>query len=132
MEMKPLILIFFLILQSLIYAQQKANIPEIFTITEVMPEYPGGSAAMMKFIMHSISIPEQSNAKGCLKFNLKFIVYEDGSIHNPTFLIPTGFKEDLDREILRVIANMPRWKPAKMKGKAVKCYYSLPLRITIE
>jgi len=129
---KRLIVILLLITCGAILAQQKVDKVEIYTITEEVPEYPGGSSAMMKFFMENLSLSSKGSKAGCVTLHLKFIVYEDGSLHDVAFLIPTEEREGLNTEVQRVIRLMPRWKPGKMNGKVVKCYYSLPLRLLLE
>ncbi len=100
---------------------------EVFTITEVAPEFPGGITEMMKFIQTNISYPSvcrDGNIGG--KVFLKFIVNEEGFVNNVEVLKSSG-NGFLDGEAVRIVKAMPVWKPGMMTGKAVKCYFNLPL-----
>ena len=56
---------------------------------------------------------------------VSFIVETDGTISNAN--VQNGVSEDLDKEALRVIKNMPKWKPGMQSGKAVRVKYTIPI-----
>ena len=100
---------------------------EIYTITEMQAEFPGGVSEMFKFIQNNIKYPEFAR-KSLLggKTFLKFVVNEDGIISNVEIIKGTG-NDEMDEEAVRVVKLMPRWKPANMTGRDVKCYFNLPI-----
>jgi TonB family protein len=107
------------------------NEPEIFTIVETPAEFPGGTQEMIKFLGKNMIYPEK--AKRLLiggKVFLKFVVFEDGSIHNTEVIKGSGL-DDLDDEAVRVVRMMPTWKAAEMTGKKVKCYFNLPVNFNM-
>lgn len=59
-----------------------------------------------------------------------FIVNEDGSLSN--IKIARSISEKFDEEAIRLIKNMPNWKPGKQNGKAVKVSYSLPIIFNLD
>ncbi|MDI1353967.1 MAG: TonB family protein [bacterium] len=107
--------------------------PEIFTIVEEQAEFPGGTTAMMKYIQSNIQYPSMAREAGISgKCFLKFVVNETGSISNVEILKGVPGCPDCDKEAIRVIKSMPGWKPAKMTGRAVKCYFNLPINFKIQ
>jgi len=95
-----------------------------------MPEYPGGMAALNKFVSQHVNYPyaaREENIQG--KVLVKFVVDEQGAITDAK--IVKGIGGGCDKEALRVINAMPRWKPGKVKGRAVKVYYMLPIAFTL-
>ena len=102
--------------------------PEVFTVVEQMPDFPGGPAEMMKFIQKNIHYPEiekENNISG--KCFVKFVVEQDGSISNVEILkgVPGG--PNCDKEAVRVVKSMPKWSAGKQNGRAVRVYYNLPI-----
>ena len=100
---------------------------EIYTIVETQAEFPGGLKEMYKFIQTNLKYPEVARklSLGGKAF-LKFVVNEDGNISNVEIIKGTG-NDEMDEEAIRVVKLMPKWKPASMTGKEVKCYFNLPL-----
>ena len=107
--------------------------PEIFTIVEENAEFPGGLAAMMKYIQQNVQYPAMAREAGISgKCFLKFVVNETGDISNVEVLKGVPGCPDCDKEAIRVVKSMPKWKPAKMTGRAVKCYFNLPFSFKIQ
>ncbi|MCW3078039.1 MAG: Protein TonB [Bacteroidetes bacterium] len=107
--------------------------PEIFTIVEEQAEFPGGIAAMQKYMRDNTQYPTMAREAGISgKCFLKFVVNEDGSISNVEILKGVPGCADCDREAIRVVKSMPKWKPAKMTGRSVKCYFNLPFNFKIQ
>ncbi len=99
---------------------------EIFVAVEQQAEFPGGQAALMKWLSQNVRYPEtaqQNDVQG--RVIVKFVVEKDGSIGTATIL--KGVDKDLDREALRVVKKMPRWQPGKNNGVAVRSYFNLPV-----
>ena len=107
--------------------------PEIFTIVEENAEFPGGLAEMAKFIQKNLQYPAMAREAGISgKCFLKFVVNENGDISNVEVLKGVSGCGDCDREAIRVVKSMPKWKAAKMTGRAVKCYFNLPISFKIQ
>jgi periplasmic protein TonB len=107
--------------------------PEIFTIVEEQAEFPGGIPAMMKYIQKNVQYPAMAREAGISgKCFLKFVVNETGDISNVEILKGVPGCPDCDKEAIRVVKSMPKWKPAKMTGRAVKCYFNLPFSFKIQ
>lgn len=104
---------------------------EIFVAVEQQAEFPGGMAALMKWLSKNIRYPEaaqQNDIQG--KVIVKFVVEKDGSIGAATIL--KGVDKDLDREALRVVKKMPKWQPGKNNGVAVRSYFNLPVTFKLQ
>jgi len=104
--------------------------PEIFTIVEEQAEFPGGIGALGKYLQNKITpnYPQMAKEAGISgKCFLKFVVNEDGSISNVEVLKGVPGCPDCDRLAVNTVRNMPSWKPAKMTGRSVKCYFNLPI-----
>ncbi len=90
------------------------------------PTYPGGEAALYKYIAENIHYPEQAKADGVEgKVYVRFIVTEDGSVVNA--YVARGVGGECDEEALRVIKAMPKWIPATYEGKHVAVEYVVPI-----
>lgn len=99
---------------------------EIFTSVEQFPEFPGGQAKMYEYLQKNIRYPNQAredNIQG--KVVLKFVVDKDGSITNIQVVRPLG--GGCDKEAVRVVSGMPKWKAGKQNGQPVKVYFTLPV-----
>ncbi len=104
---------------------------EIFTIVEQMPEYPGGNEQLINYLATNINYPQQAKDKGIQgRVFINFIVKKDGSIDS--IKVIKGIGEDCDKEAVRVISNMPNWKPGMQRGKAINVSYNIPIKFTLD
>lgn len=104
---------------------------EVFVAVEQQAEFPGGQAALMKWLSTNIRYPEaaqQNEIQG--RVVVKFIVEKDGSVSHAE--IVRGVDKDLDREALRVVQRMPKWQPGKNNGVAVRSYFNLPVTFKLQ
>ena len=102
----------------------------VYSYVDEPAEFPGGSSALMKYLGENYYVPEVLIELGMsLKLRMKFVVLEDGSLSDVTVYKGMGECPECDREAIRVFKNMPKWKPAKLKGRIVKSQYSLPINI---
>ncbi|MEI8135950.1 MAG: TonB family protein [Bacteroidota bacterium] len=107
--------------------------PEIFTIVEEQAEFPGGIAELGKYIQKNLQYPSMAREAGISgKCFLKFVVNESGEISNVEVLKGVPGCSDCDKEAVRVVKSMPKWKAAKMTGRSVKCYFNLPISFKIQ
>ena len=99
---------------------------DVFNVVEHMPEFPGGMGEMMKYLSMNVRYPEAAHKAGTQgRVMVSFIVETDGTISNAH--VQKGVSEELDQEALRVIKNMPKWKPGMQSGKAVRVKYTIPI-----
>jgi protein TonB len=104
---------------------------EIFTIVEEMPSFPGGDAALMKYLGSNIKYPAIAKDAGIQgTVYVTFVVDEKGEVKDAKVLRSIG--GGCDEEAIRVVKSMPKWKPGKQRGKSVKVQYNLPIRFTLK
>lgn len=104
---------------------------EAVTFAEVMPEYPGGMAAMLAFIRDNLHYPAMAREDGIEgKVVVSFIVNAAGEIEGAKVVRSIG--GGCDKEALRVVNAMPKWKPGKQNGHFVKVYYTLPVSFKLQ
>lgn len=99
---------------------------QIFQVVEEMPEFPGGMGECLKFLSKNIHYPTISAENGVQgRVVIQFVVNRDGSIVDPE--VARGVDPYLDKEALRVVQSMPKWKPGKQRGKPVRVKYTVPV-----
>lgn len=106
--------------------KQEEVTEEIFVVVEEQPEFPGGNTAMMKFLGDNIKYPviaQENGIQGRVITN--FVVERDGSITDVQ--VVRGVDPSLDKEAVRVIKSMPKWKPGKQRGSTVRVRFTLPV-----
>jgi protein TonB len=98
---------------------------------EVMPQFPGGDQAMMKFVSENVQYPEEAKEKEISgRVMVGFIVEKDGSISDVK--VVKGIGGGCDEEAVRVVKAMPKWKPGKEKGKPVRVSYMMPFTFKLQ
>lgn len=109
-------------------AQQKNG---VYTLLEDQPAFPGGANAFMKYISQNIKYPKtdmENNVQG--RVVAQFVVERDGSLTEiKAVRAPSKAMGD---EAIRVLKRSPKWKPGKVKGKAVRAMYTVPVTFTLE
>jgi len=104
---------------------------QIFSHVEVMPKYPGGEAALLKFLADNIAYPKEAAEKGIQgRIVVRFVVTPDGSIEDVEVI--QSVDPLCDNEAVRVVKAMPKWTPGKQGGKSVYVYYTLPVVFRLE
>jgi len=107
-------------------APEPAPEPEVVESPEVMPEFPGGMAALIRFLGKNLQVPEDALEAGQkVRVPVKFVVNKDGVLSDVAFLTQTD--DVFKKEIRRVMAKMPRWKPGLQHGRTVAVYYTIPV-----
>ena len=105
--------------------------PQVFFIVEDMPEFPGGELALRKYIAENVRYPEmakENDIQGTVY--VRFVVDTDGSVKNVEVI--RGVDQLLDKEAIRVVQSLPKWKPGKQRGKAVRVSYQLPVYFRLQ
>lgn len=104
---------------------------EVFVIVEDMPEFPGGELALRQWISTNVKYPVIASENGVQgKVFVTFVVDRDGSVSNAR--IARGVDPSLDQEALRVVNNLPKWKPGKQRGKPVRVSYTVPINFQLQ
>ena len=98
---------------------------------EIMPEFPGGETALLRWIAEHVNYPAvaaENGVEGLVACS--FVINTDGSISNVEVL--RSKDPLLDKEAIRVLKTMPNWKPGMQQGKAVRVKYSVPVRFRLQ
>ena len=99
---------------------------KVFDVVEEMPSFPGGSAALMSYLSSNTKYPVVAQENGVQgRVIVSFVVERDGSISDVK--VARSVDPSLDREAQRVVKSMPKWKPGKQNGSAVRVKYTVPV-----
>ena len=105
--------------------------PEIFTVVEQMPQFPGGDDALRKYLSSHINYPPmaaENNVQG--KVILQFVVEKDGKVGEVK--LARSVDKDLDKEAIRVVKSLPKFTPGRQNGQAVRVWYTLPVTFKLQ
>ena len=103
----------------------------VYIMVDEMPEFPGGDAALFKWLYETIKYPAEAKDKGIQgKIILRFIVTSEGNVEDVS--VVRGVDPLLDNEAVRVMRLCPKWIPGKMNGKPVNIYYSVPISFALK
>ena len=99
---------------------------KVFDVVEEMPSFPGGQGALMSYLASNIKYPVVAQENGVQgRVIVSFVVERDGSISDVK--VARSVDPSLDREAQRVVKSMPKWKPGKQNGSAVRVKYTVPV-----
>ena len=102
----------------------------ILKTVEQLPEFPGGIVQFMKWLTRNLRYPPTAQSQRIQgKVVISFIINKDGSIASPT--IVQSADPLLDREALRVVKMMPRWKPGLQNGKTCRTMFAIPVNFQL-
>ncbi len=102
----------------------------IFTVVEESASFPGGMQELYKYVGSNLVYPQQARETGTQgKVFITFVVEKDGSLTDVKVLRDIG--SGCGEEAVRVVKSMPKWKPAKQRGKAVRMQFNLPISFTL-
>jgi protein TonB len=111
--------------------EESAEEAQIFMVVESMPEYPGGEAALYKYLAENIKYPQMAKESGIQgRVFVTFVVERNGSVTDVRVL--RGIGGGCDEEAIRVVQSMPNWTPGKQRGKSVRVQYNLPVKFTLQ
>ena len=103
----------------------------IFEVVEQMPDFPGGQAALMQYLAKNIKYPTIAQENGTQgRVIVQFVVNRDGSIVDAK--VVRSVDPYLDKEALRVINTMPKWKPGMQRGKPVRVKFTVPVMFRLQ
>lgn len=105
---------------------QKPDSTKVYDVVEQMPSFPGGTAALMKFIEKELAYPAKAKEKYLQgRVIVQFVVERDGRITSAKVI--KSVDRLLDREALRVVGKMPRWNPGRQMGQTCRVRYIIPI-----
>lgn len=105
---------------------------EVFHMASVQqkPEFPGGDAALFKYVSDSIRYPSLARENGIQgKVIVSFLINKDGSINDVKVL--RGIGGGCDEEAVRLVKAMPNWTPGRTNGKNVNVKYTQPVNFSL-
>ena len=104
---------------------------KIFTVVEQEASFPGGVEELNRYLAKSIKYHQQARETGTKgRVTLTFVVEKDGSITDIKVLRDIG--SGCGEEAKRVVKEMPKWQPAKQRGKAVRQQFVLPVSFNLQ
>ncbi len=110
---------------------------EVYFIVPKMPEFPGGDSALRRFITENLRYPEEAKACGMSgKVFVQFVINKNGEVEDPQ--IARGIEPALNKEAIRVIQSLPKWKPGQNKSKwdnewrPVRVSFTIPVDFKLE
>jgi protein TonB len=111
--------------------EEEESAQQIFTVVEEAPEFPGGQTELLKYLSKNIKYPVIAQENGIQgRVTVSFVVNRDGSIVDAEVI--RGIDQSLDKEALRVVNSMPKWKPGKQRGKPVRVKYTVPVTFRLQ
>lgn len=119
--------------KEVIVQQEPPKVEEnkIFDVVEQMPTFPGGDAALMKYLRDNIHYPTVAAENGVQgRVVVGFVVEKDGSITDVNIL--KGQDPSLDKEAMRVVKSMPKWIPGKQNGSSVRVKFQVPVQFRLQ
>lgn len=103
----------------------------VFVVVEKSPEFPGGDDSLYAFIGRNIKYPEaakKNKIEG--RVFVTFVIEKDGQVSNAKILRDIG--GGCGEEAIRVVKNMPKWKPGTQRGNPVRVQFNLPIMFQLE
>ncbi|MBQ4449578.1 MAG: energy transducer TonB [Prevotella sp.] len=103
----------------------------VFEYVEQMPSFPGGDAALMRYLSKNIKYPPLAEENGIQgRVICSFVVERDGSVSD--IRIKRSVDPSLDKEAMRVVSAMPKWIPGRQNGQMVRVKYTLPVTFRLQ
>ena len=104
---------------------------KVFDVVEQMPSFPGGNAALMKYLSENVKYPVVAQENGVQgRVVVSFVVEKDG--HITDVKVVRSVDPSLDKEAARVVRSMPSWIPGKQNGSAVRVKYNVPVSFKLQ
>ena len=116
---------------EVIVEEKKPEPEQVFTAVEQMPQFPGGDAALMKFLSSNINYPQVAMENGVQgRVIVQFVVTKNGTVGEVKVI--RSVDRDLDKEAIRLCKSLPKFIPGKMNGQAVNVWYTLPITFKLQ
>ena len=112
--------------KTLPYERESSDTTKVYDMVEQMPEFPGGTQAMMKYLYGVMKYPKEAmEAQQEGRVIVSFVIDDEGWVQEPKVM--KSVSPSLDEEALRVVSGMPKWTPGTHKGKVVRVKYAIPI-----
>jgi len=119
------------VVEKKVEAPKEEKKEEIFRSVEQMPQFPGGEAALMKYLQNHIQYPAmaaENNVQG--RVVVQFVVDKTGKVGEVK--VVRSVDKDLDKEAVRVCKSLPKFTPGRQNGQAVSVWYTLPVTFKLQ
>lgn len=127
-----------LLVDSTATAQTRSEL--VYTVVERQPEFPGGKAALSRYLASNIRFPSSLMRKN---YNTgpvaaKFIIDKAGAVRDVRVTTKPLSKEmqkgmqEFMTTIIAAIEKMPRWRPGQVNGQSVSVFYTLPIEVNMQ
>ena len=104
---------------------------KVFDIVEQKPQFPGGEAALLKYVAEHLRYPAMAQENGIQgRVVVQFVVTKNGSVGEVK--VVRSKDPDLDKEAVRVVKSLPKFVPGKMNGHSVNVWYTLPITFKLQ
>lgn len=116
---------------EVIVEEKKPEPEKVFTAVEQTPQFPGGDAALMKYLSNNINYPQVAMENGVQgRVIVQFVVTKNGTVGEVKVI--RSVDRDLDKEAVRLCKSLPKFIPGKMNGQAVNVWYTLPITFKLQ
>jgi periplasmic protein TonB len=116
---------------AIVVEEEEREDSQVFLIVEEMPEFPGGNEALQKYLGSSVKYPSIAQENGIQgKVYIQFVINTKGDVTNAVVL--RGVDPSLDKEALRVVQAMPKWKPGQQRNRPVRVSYTVPINFVLQ
>lgn len=116
---------------EVIVEEKKPEPEKVFTAVEQMPQFPGGEAALMKYLSQNINYPQVAMENGIQgRVIVQFVVTKNGTVGEVKVI--RSVDRDLDKEAIRLCKSLPKFIPGKMNGQEVNVWYTLPITFKLQ
>lgn len=115
---------------SYVEAKDKIETDKVYQVVEKMPEFPGGKQRLLNWVMKNIQYPAEARRKGVQgRVVITFVINKNGKAVEP--VIVQSVDPLLDKEAIRLINSMPKWKPGEEKGEPVRVKFTMPINFRL-
>jgi len=118
---------------EIVEVEEEEEVDEVFqfAVIEDKPEFPGGMTELLKYLAKNTKYPEIAKENGISgRVYVQFVIGKSGAVSNVKIM--RGRDPYLDKEAVRVVKTLPKWKPGKQRGKAVKVSYVVPINFKLQ
>ncbi len=111
--------------------EKKVEKEEVFRSVEQMPTFPGGDAALMKYLSSHLQYPTMAQENGVQgTVIVQFVVTKTGAVGEVK--VARSVDRDLDKEAVRFCKSLPKFVPGRQNGQPVSVWYTLPVKFKLQ
>lgn len=115
---------------SYVEAKEETETDKVYQVVEKMPEFPGGKQRLLNWMKENIQYPVEAQKEGIQgRVIITFVINKSGKAVEP--LIIQSVDPLLDKEAIRLINSMPKWKAGEEKGEPVRVKFTMPINFRL-